>query len=313
MDARQLKFFLAVIDYGGFSRAAEQLFIAQPSLSQTIAGLERELGVPLFHRVGRGVVPSDAAERLIGPARQVMRDLATAQSAIDAVKGITTGQVEIISMPSPAVEPLTTIMTGFVEKHPDITISVAAAFEPDDVLHAVRTGEVEVGLLGASTSLKVADLRVLPIEDQELVLITAPDGPLACIDTITPTDLTGHGLVVAPKGSLMRARVDEVLSSGVEAKVVAEVAHRTSILPMVLAGVGDALLPAGWSRLARAAGARVVRIAPPSHLHIAMVTRRAPLTPASAAFVLTAESYAGQTRRDPTEAPDQPHVVTAEL
>ena len=123
-------------------------FIAQPSLSQTIAGLERELGVPLFHRVGRGVVPSDAAERLIGPARQVMRDLATAQSAIDAVKGITTGQVEIISMPSPAVEPLTTFMTGFVKKHPDITISVAAAFEPDDVLHAVRTGQVEIGLLG---------------------------------------------------------------------------------------------------------------------------------------------------------------------
>ena len=111
----------------------------------------------------------------------------------------------------------------------------------------------------------------------------------------------------------MRARVDEVLSSGVEAKVVAEVAHRTSILPMVLAGVGDALLPAGWSRLARAAGARVVRIAPPSHLHIAMVTRRAPLTPASAAFVLTAESYAGQTRRPTTEDPDQLHVVTAEL
>lgn len=57
MDVRQLKFFLAVIDYGGFSRAAEQLYIAQPSLSQTIAGLERELGMSLFHRVGRGVIP----------------------------------------------------------------------------------------------------------------------------------------------------------------------------------------------------------------------------------------------------------------
>jgi DNA-binding transcriptional LysR family regulator len=292
VDARQLKFFLAIIDYGGFSRAAEQLLIAQPSLSQAMAGLERELGVPLFHRVGRGVVPSDAAERLIGPARQVLRDLAAAQSAIDAVKGITTGAVEITSMPSPAVEPLTTIMTEFVRQHPDITLSVAAAFEPEDVLHAVRTGEVEIGLLGAPTPVKAADLRVLPIEDQELVLITTGNGSLAAADTIDRTDLTGHGLIVAPKGSLMRALIDDVLSSGIQAKVVAEVAHRTSILPLVLAGVADAVLPAGWSSLAQRAGARVVRIQPPSYLHIAMVTRTTRLTPAAAAFLHAAESYA---------------------
>ena len=107
MDARQLRFFLAVIDYEGFSKAAEQLYIAQPSLSQAIAGLERDLGVALFHRVGRGVKPTDAGLNLIGPARQVLRDLASAQSAMDAVKGITTGRVEIITMPSPGVEPLT--------------------------------------------------------------------------------------------------------------------------------------------------------------------------------------------------------------
>lgn len=300
MDARQLKFFLAVIDYGGFSRAAEQLFVAQPSLSQTIAGLERELGVPLFHRVGRGVVASDAAQRLIGPARQVMRDLAAAQSAIDAVKGMTTGQVEIISMPSPAVEPLTTMITEFTRQHPDVTLNVAAAFEPDDVLRAVRSGEVEIGLLGAPAVVKAADLRVLPIEDQALILITAPDGSLAARDSITPADLAGHGLVVAPKGSLMRALVDDVLSSGIRAKIVAEVAHRTSILPMVLAGVADAVLPDGWSRLARSAGAGVVRIEPPSHLRVALVTRPTSLTPAAAAFVLSGEAYARRSGGRPT-------------
>jgi len=103
VDARQLKFFLAVIDYEGFSKAAEQLYIAQPSLSQAIAGLERELGVALFHRVGRGVLPTDAGKQLIGPARQVLRDLATAQSAMDAVKGVASGRVESITMPSPGV------------------------------------------------------------------------------------------------------------------------------------------------------------------------------------------------------------------
>lgn len=299
MDARQLKFFLAIIDHGGFGRAAEHLFIAQPSLSQTIAGLERELGVALFHRVGRGVILSDAGQRLVGPARQVLRDLGAAQSAIDAVKGLTTGQVDIISMPSPAVEPLTTIMADFARHHPDVTIGVAAAFEPEEVLHAVRTGANEIGLLGAPAVVKAADLRVVPIEDQELVLITSPGSPGGQRDHITAEELTGHGLIVAPKGSLMRSLVDDILAAGVQAKVVAEVAHRTSILPLVLAGVADAVLPAGWSNLARAAGAHVITIAPPAYLHVAAVTRKAPLTPASAAFLDTVSAYTRATAPPP--------------
>jgi DNA-binding transcriptional LysR family regulator len=69
MDARQLEYFLAIVDHDGFGRAAQQLHIAQPSLSQSIANLERELGVQLFHRIGRGVVLSTAGSDLIAPAR----------------------------------------------------------------------------------------------------------------------------------------------------------------------------------------------------------------------------------------------------
>jgi DNA-binding transcriptional LysR family regulator len=158
VDARQLRFFLAVVDFDGFSRAAEQLYIAQPSLSQAIAGLERELGVELFHRVGRGVTITDAGAQLIGPARQVLRDLAEAKSAIDAVKGVSTGRVEITTMPSPGVEPLSTIMQRFTKRHPNITLSVDAAFVPEEILHAVRTGASEMGLVGAPTQIQAADL-----------------------------------------------------------------------------------------------------------------------------------------------------------
>jgi DNA-binding transcriptional LysR family regulator len=80
MDARQLEYFLAIVDHDGFGRAAQHLHIAQPSLSQSIANLERELGIPLFHRIGRGVVLSAAGRELIEPARQVLRDLSTARA-----------------------------------------------------------------------------------------------------------------------------------------------------------------------------------------------------------------------------------------
>ena len=103
MDIRQLKFFLAVVDHNGFSRAAQHLMIAQPSLSQAIATFERELGMPLFHRIGRGVVLSEAGSALVGPARVVLRDLDEAKATIRALKGLRGGRIAIWSpCPRPA-------------------------------------------------------------------------------------------------------------------------------------------------------------------------------------------------------------------
>ncbi|MFC7531520.1 LysR family transcriptional regulator [Actinoplanes sp. GCM10030250] len=299
MDVRQLRYFLAVADAESFSKAAERLYIAQPSMSQAIAGLERELGVALFHRVGRGIVLSDAGRRLLAPARQVIRDLATAQATVDAVRGIASGRIDLITMPSPGIEPLSSIMQRFTGAYPEVTVSIDAAFVPDDVIDAVRTGAAEIGLLGAPAAIQLADLAVTALEDQPLVLVTAPGGPFSDRSHITSADLDGHRLIGSQPGSLMRHLVDDILDRGVKAHLVAEVAHRTSILPLVLAGVGDAILPSSWSDLARRAGADVLPIRPVSYLHIALVSRRAQLTPAAQAFLTIAAGCGPSNNSEP--------------
>src|SRR3954453_17496661 len=118
MDARQLEYFLAIVDHDGFGRAAQQLHIAQPSLSQAIANLERELGVQLFHRIGRGVVLSAAGSELIAPARQVLRDLPTARATMDWAKGVRGGTVELVTLPSPGMEPLSALARQFSRRFP---------------------------------------------------------------------------------------------------------------------------------------------------------------------------------------------------
>src|ERR1700754_2140621 len=123
MDIRQLKFFLAVVDHNGFSRAAAHLLVAQPSLSQAIAAFERELGLPLFHRVGRGVVLSEAGKALVGPARVVLRDVDEAAAVMRELKGLRGGRVDVITMPSPGMEPLTSILTAFAREHPHVTVN----------------------------------------------------------------------------------------------------------------------------------------------------------------------------------------------
>jgi DNA-binding transcriptional LysR family regulator len=291
LDARQLEYFLAIVENDGFGRAAQKLHIAQPSLSQAIAGLERELGVPLFHRIGRGVVLSDAGAELIEPARQVLRDLHTARSTMDSLKGLRRGRVELVTMPSPGIEPLGTLTREFLRHHPGVTVSAAAAFTPDEVVEKVRHGAGELGLVGAPGPLRPPGLDVLPLEDQPFVLVGRPGPGFPDGDPVPRAALAGSRLIVSPAGSQMRQVVDDILAAGADVEIAAEVAHRTSILPLVMHGVGMAVLPAAWAPLARRAGARAVRLDPPAHLHVALLSRAAPMTPAARAFLATARSY----------------------
>jgi DNA-binding transcriptional LysR family regulator len=303
MDVRQLTYFLAVVENLNFGRAAEQLHIAQPSLSQAIATLERELGVPLFHRVGRGIVLSDAGTQLVGPARQVVRDLESAKAAARSARGLQRGRVELVAMPSPGIEPLSTLIRDFTAAHPAMTVTADAAFTPEEVVQAVKVGRAELGLLGAGSFPHAGGLHVLPIEEQTFVLISPPqdeDRPAVPArdgaagtgrPVVARDDLAGARLVVSKQGSLMRQIVDDVLAGGVDAQIVVEVEHRTSVLSMVLAGIGHAVLPSSWAPLAERAGARVRHIETASVLRIALVCRTTALTPAARAFVECVQSY----------------------
>ncbi|KQU28463.1 MULTISPECIES: LysR family transcriptional regulator [unclassified Rhodococcus (in: high G+C Gram-positive bacteria)] len=297
MDARKLKYFLAVIDEGSLNKAAETLLIAQPTLSQAIAGLERELGVPLFHRVGRRLVLSDAGATLVGPARVVLRDLDDAVAAVHALKGLRSGRVDLITMPSPGIEPLTTILTAFARSFPAVTINAEAAFTPDDVLRAVRTGVCEIGILGSPDEVRAPDLDVVALESQPLILLSSPGTTLPDNREIQRSELSGLRLIASQQGSLMRSLVDDVLASGVDLTVAAEVAHRTSILPLVISGFGHAVVPSSWATLAKQAGAEIRCIVPESFLRVAAVCRRTHVTPPARMLMDEARKYAAEVRR----------------
>ncbi|MDQ0210543.1 LysR family transcriptional regulator [Arthrobacter bambusae] len=297
MDTRKLKYFLAVVDHDGFNRAAEHLLIAQPSLSQTIAGLEKELGVPLFHRIGRRAVLSEAGKELVGPARLVMRDLDAAQSAVESLQGIRSGRLDIITMPSPGIEPLTSMIAAFTKVYPAVRLNVSAAFTPEEVIESVRNGSSEIGLAGSPTPILVPGVEVIELEKQPLILIVNPqaDSFGAEQTAIQREDLGGQRIIASQRGSLMRWLVDDALAHGVEVEIVVEVAHRTSILPLVLAGVGHAVMPSSWAPTAHKAGLRTMLIEPVTHLDVAVLSRKDNLTPAAKAFLKVAAEHTERT------------------
>ena len=291
MDARQLDYFLAVVDHGGVNRAAAALYLAQPSLSQAIRALERDLGHQLFHRVGRRLVLTDAGRALVEPARHVVRGLEAARASVESVAGLESGRVEIAAMPSQAVEPLGGMIRAFTERHPGLSVTIRAAFTTSDVLEMVRTGVTEVGLLAGSEPPASAEVELDLIGTQRFVLLAPVGGPFRDGVTVRHADLAGQRLIVGQAGTGMRRLVDGIRAAGVELTEVVETEHRESILPLVLGGVGLAVLADSWSPLARQAGALVLELAPPAYLHLALASRKAPLTPAATAFLAIARAY----------------------
>ena len=290
MDVRQLRYFLAVVDHGSANKAAAVLHVAQPSLSQAVRALERDLGVGLFRRVGRRLVLTDAGRALIGPARQAVRVLATARASVAEVSGLRAGRVEIAVTPSQSVEPLARIIKAVTEKHPRLSIAVRAAATADDVVDKVRSGRAELGLLGTHAPLADARVAVHRIGLQRFVLVCPTGGPFPPDAVVRHEDLAGQRLIVGQPGTGMRRVVDEIQAAGVDLTEVVETEHREAILPLVLGGVGMAVLAESWASLARQAGALALPLEPARHLHLALVSSLSELTPAADAFLDVAHS-----------------------
>lgn len=285
MDARQLEYFLAVADNGSFNRAATSLHLAQPSLSQAIRNLEQELGALLFHRIGRRIELTEAGQTMIEPARQVIRDLEHTRATIESVKGLRTGRLEVASMPSPAVQPLSAMIGAYLRRYPAMRVDVRAVQTAAEVARHVRTGAVEIGLAGTATELHSAGIQVHPVARQRFVVLAPPDGRLRRRCTVTLQDLAGLTAIVAPRGTTARQLVDELRESGVPVRIGVEAAHRGAVLPLVVQGTGVAIMTEAWADLASGAGALVLDLEPPQHLHISLLSRCAPLTSGAQAFL----------------------------
>jgi len=287
MDERQLRYFLAVVDAGGVTRAAQVLRIAQPSLSQALRGFEAQLGVQLFHRVGRGVHLSAAGEALVGPARLILRAMDEARDAISGVVELRTGTLEIAALATLAVDPVATLIGRFRERYPGVQARVLEPDSADGVRALVRDGTCELG--AAHLPLPGEELTAQPLGEQELLFVlppaAAPDGerPLGA------RELAATPLVVSPPGTSTRMLLEQALAGvGVTPRIAVQTAAREAIVPLVLAGAGAALLPEPLAREAQRRGAIVRSARPAITRKVGLIHRRGPLSPAARSFLALA-------------------------
>lgn len=288
MELRQLEYVLGVIDHGGFTRAADALHVAQPTLSQGIRTLERELGVDLFDRVGRGVRLSAAGQAFEPGARRALAEAETARMAATEVLALRAGRLTAIALPTLVVEPLVRWVGAFRQAHPGVTVHVHHAEEADQVPASVRDGRADIGLaeLDRLPPGLVADVEL----DQELVAIAPPGTRVG--EEIALSRLASMPLVVTPPATSTRRIVDAAFGRlGTAPLVVVEVDQREAILPLVLAGAGTAIVPLRIAEQARVAGAVVTRTRPALRRRVGLIRRAGPPGPLVAAFVGTVRGH----------------------
>lgn len=293
MDLRGLGYVVAIVDEGGFGRAADALGVTQPTLSHTVKALENELGTPLFHRLGRSVTLTPAGEALLGPARQALRDAAVARAAVAEVIGLAAGHLDLVCLPTLAVDPVAQLVGRFRSQHPGVRVHIAEPEDADAVAELVRTGARELGF--AELPVRLADLEALELAAQAFVAVLpagssagsgsgADDaGPLAL------TDLAALPLVTTPPGTSTRRQIEDAFgAAGLVPNVAVETDHREAITAMVRAGAGVAILPEPVAQATRLPGAVVRRIAPAIERRVGLIRRPGPLSPAAQAFTALA-------------------------
>lgn len=303
MDARQLEYFLAVVDEGGVGAAAEKLFVAQPSVSQALRSLQRDLGAELFTRTGRRLQLTPAGEALIAPARQVTHWMELSRAHVDAVNGLRTGRLVLATMPSQAVYPLPSLIDRYVRKYPMIQTSIRAAGTPQSVMTLVRAGGVDLGIMAVTDTVDSGELVVHPLLRQSFVVISAKNSDLPAQGPLTYEQLEGQRLIIGQPGTGMRRVADQVIAANRSTVAVVETEHREAILPMVINGTGIAVIADAWRGLAKESGLVVHDLETPEFLQGSIVHRDVDLAPAARAFLLLSGA---QQKGAPTRGPVAP-------
>lgn len=284
MERSQLEYFLAIIDNGGFTAAADALALSQPSLSNAMKALERELGVPLFHRLWRGARVTAAGEVFSESARRILEEFDRARISVQSVEDSVVGMVDLITTPGLLIYPLAGMIGRFRERHPGAVVHVLHAEQVDDVQRAVASGRADLGLSDITPSGKYS-LRSHLVSEQDMVALVPARLPQAKAHTLSLEELLDMDLVTGPHGTKGRDLLErEAQRLGREFRPALEVGLRGAGLYFVLAGVATAVLPQPFAEFCMPGNAAVVPIEPRQHRTAFLLHRLAPLSPAANAL-----------------------------
>lgn len=237
-----LRTFLTVIKQGSFTRAAHELSLTQPAVSGHIAALEEEFGMPLFNRTGKKIVLTDAGSILQKGARDILDRVEDLKGELTDLKALRGGTIRIGASKIIGVYMLPRILMAFRDQFPDIELQISI-HSAHTIVGQVEDNAYDLAIVGEGDQIASRNIGVKVIGEDRLVVIAAPNHPLASRGMVTIDELGSEPFILSGRltASLqsLKAQLSEL---GVNLKSSIEMDEAGAIKRAVEEGAGLAIL-----------------------------------------------------------------------
>lgn len=242
MELHQLRYFMAVAETGNFTRASERCNITQPSLSQQVLNLEREVGHKLFHRLGRKAVLTEAGATFLDRARRILFEVENAAKELKDSPSLDR-RIAVGALPTIAPYLLAPLIARCRETHPNLTVYLREDFRVE-LCRAVVEGELDLAVV--TLPIKDHRLSIETLLTEPLLLVVAKGHPLAGRSDVTANDLAEETFVTMGDSSTLAAQIRIFCGDhNFAPKVGYRCAQVATLKLFVAMGAGISILPQG--------------------------------------------------------------------
>ncbi len=243
MNLKQLEVFLAVVETGSFSRAAEATFITQSTVSQHISSLEEEFGLKLLDRTGRAALPTEGGKILLAYAKEIVSKTREIPLAMKRFRGLENIVLKIGASNIPGSYMIPEILPRFTKRYPGVSLTVLQS-DSREIFDRLQKEEIEIGVIGALFDDQKTEFY--PLGRDKIVLIVKGDHPWAGEKMISPQTLLSERFIIRELGSGTEKTVQEEMAKfGIqpeELKVQASLGSNEAVKQAVANGLGIAFV-----------------------------------------------------------------------
>jgi len=245
MDFKQIEAFVYVLRHKSFSKAADAIYLTQPTISSHISSLEKELGIKLIDRSGKDIAPTDAGKLFYEYAVNLMNTRDNAIFSLSSYNSTVKGKIEIAASTVPSQILLPEYMKSFRDKYKDISFSILQ-MDSDEVVEAILEKKYEIGVVGANYS--NSKLSCSKLINDKLVLVAPNNGKFAEIKgTSLPfSTIAKEGFIIRETGSGTRHEFERIIEESGFAKdainIIAQMNSTEAIKQSVCIGLGVSIM-----------------------------------------------------------------------